>query len=450
LGGSGVVVDASKGFILTNHHVVQNASRVVVVLSDGRERAVSQVRRDPKSDLALLIVDPKGLSQAEWGDSNALDLGDWVLAIGQPFGLSGTVTAGIVGGKGRGIGVAMYEDLIQTDAAINPGNSGGPLVNLKGEVVGINTAMKSVRGGYEGIGFAIPASRARRVLADLAESGRVRRSYLGVNIGPLDRQALERVDQPGAVAVTALSPNSPATEAGLRVGDILLKLDGKPIKGLNWLQNSVEVTPEGQEITLSIERDGERREVKVVPKAQPESFGLPGTPFEWPSPRPQPFGDGRPELPPAAPRPPEPPLEPSTGRSETLRETELRTTDVWFPDLGFRLSEPSPVLSRRFRLGRSAPGLVIVGIDPDGPADRARLKIGMVLTDVNGQHVETLGAFRDAVAKSPPDRDLVVRVAKDSLAEFLTIPQTKKSQDRNESPAPEGDAVKPAQPDGRN
>ena len=185
-GGSGVVIDAARGLVLTNDHVVQGAQQVVVVLGNGRERPVKQVWRDPKSDLALLSGRPRGLVQADWGDSDALDTGDWVLAIGQPFGLSGTVTAGIVSGKGRGIGIALYEDLIQTDAAINPGNSGGPLVNLKGEVVGINTAIKTLGGGYEGVGFAVPASRARRVAADLAEFGRVRRAYLGVTIRPVD------------------------------------------------------------------------------------------------------------------------------------------------------------------------------------------------------------------------------------------------------------------------
>src|SRR5262249_37040104 len=159
----------------TNDHVVPAFGRVLVVLSDGRERVVTQVRRDPRSDLALLTIDPRalGLQQADWGDSEALETGDWVLAIGQPFGLSGTVTAGIVSGKGRGLGMSQYEDMIQTDAAINPGNSGGPLVNLKGEVVGINTAIKTLNGGYEGVGFAVPASRARRVASDLAEFGQV-------------------------------------------------------------------------------------------------------------------------------------------------------------------------------------------------------------------------------------------------------------------------------------
>ena len=188
-----------QGFVLTNDHVVDGASRVVVILPDGRERPVKQIRRDPKSDLALLSIDPEGLSQAAWGDSDALDIGDWVLAVGQPFGLSDTVTAGIVSGKGRGVGVALYEDLIQTDAAINPGNSGGPLVNLKGEVVGINTALKTIGGGYEGVGFAVPASRARRVAADLAEFGRVRRAYLGVTIGPRRPGRRRAARRPGAV-----------------------------------------------------------------------------------------------------------------------------------------------------------------------------------------------------------------------------------------------------------
>jgi serine protease Do len=155
-GGSGVVIDAARGLILTNDHVVQAGSRVVVALPDGRRRLAREVRRDPKSDLAVLTIDPQGLQQADWGDSEALEIGDWVLAIGQPFGLTGTVTAGIVSGKGRGLGeTTYYEDLIQTDAAINPGNSGGPLVNLRGEVVGINTAIKTISGGDEGVGFAV-------------------------------------------------------------------------------------------------------------------------------------------------------------------------------------------------------------------------------------------------------------------------------------------------------
>src|SRR5439155_13365319 len=219
---------------------LQGGGPALVTLPDGRERTATEARRDPRSDLAVLRVDPSGLTQAEWGDSQALDIGDWVLAIGQPFGLSGTVTAGIVSGKGRGIGIALYEDLIQTDAAINPGNSGGPLVNLRGEVVGINTAIKTLGGGYEGVGFAVPASRARRVAADLAEFGRVRRAYLGVTIRPVDPATAERLGSAAAALITGVAPGSPAAAAGLLGGDLILKVDGRPVEGPGPLQATIE------------------------------------------------------------------------------------------------------------------------------------------------------------------------------------------------------------------
>jgi serine protease Do len=274
-GGSGVVIDATRGYVLTNHHVIDGAAEVMVILAGGKERPVKQIRRDPKSDLALLSIDPAGLTAAVWGDSDVLDTGDWVLAIGQPFGLSDTVTAGIVSGKGRGVGLALYEDLIQTDAAINPGNSGGPLVNLKGEVVGINTALKTVGGGYEGVGFAVPASRARRVASDLGEFGVVRRAFVGVNVRRADARLIERQGLPGAVVVTLVAPNSPASDAGLRPGDLLLKLDGTVVDGPGPLQSMVEVAKVGRPMKLTIDRDGRTRDLEIVPRSQPERFGLP-------------------------------------------------------------------------------------------------------------------------------------------------------------------------------
>ena len=276
IGGSGLVIDAAKGLVLTNHHVIDGAAKVVVVLSGGKERPVSTIRRDPKSDLAVLSIDPTGLSaQATWGDSDALDIGDWVLAVGQPFGLSDTVTAGIVGGKDRGVGIALYEDLIQTDAAINPGNSGGPLVNMKGEVVGINTALKTVGGGFEGVGFAVPASRARRVASDLAEFGRVRRAFVGISVRRADPATLERLDHPGASLISSVAPESPASDAGLRPGDLLLEVEGKRIEGPGRLQSSIEVAPVGKPLALTVERDGKTRQVRLVPRSQPDRFGLP-------------------------------------------------------------------------------------------------------------------------------------------------------------------------------
>ena len=275
-GGSGFLIDAVKGWVLTNDHVVRGAAKVVVILNGGREREAREIRRDPKSDLALLVIDPKGLPPAiVWGDSEALDTGDWVLAIGQPFGLSDTVTAGIVSGKGRGIGIALYEDLIQTDAAINPGNSGGPLVNLKGEVVGINTAIKTLNGRYEGVGFAVPAARARRVAGDLAEFGRVRRAYLGLDVRRVPPEVAERLDGAGAALITSIAPDGPAAEAGLRPGDILLKLGGEPIKGPGALQAAIEVADVGKPLRLTVDRGGSAKDVSVLPRSQPDRFGLP-------------------------------------------------------------------------------------------------------------------------------------------------------------------------------
>jgi serine protease Do len=446
-GGSGVVIDADKGYVLTNDHMVQGNSRVVVILDDGRERPVSQVRRDPKSDLALLVIEGKGLSQADWGDSEALDIGDWVLAVGQPFGLSGTVTAGIVSGKKRGIGAAMYEDLLQTDAAINPGNSGGPLINLNGEVVGINTAIKTNGGGNEGVGFAIPATRARRIATDLIEHGRVRRSYLGIQIGPIDQERGERLGQSRAVEVNGVTPNSPAAEAGLVRGDVILNVDGKPVAGVSALQSAIEFAPVDRPLTLAIDRDGERREVKITPKAQPETFGLPES-FERPEPRGRPgaeppldFGPGARRFPgrPLGPRP-GPPARP--GEPDEPRETGFRTTDVRFPTLGLRLSEPTPALSRRYRLDRPQHGLIIEGVEKDGPADRGGLEPGMVITRVADREVNNLDDVRKALAEARPGKDLVVQILKGAKPEIRLIPRQAETKD----PEPAGREPEPAQP----
>ncbi len=439
-GGSGVIIDAAKGYVLTNDHVVQGASRVVVTLHDGRERTAEQVRRDPKSDLALLVIDDRGLSAAEWGSSDALETGDWVLAIGQPFGLSDTVTAGIVSGKGRGIGMAMYEDLIQTDAAINPGNSGGPLVNLNGEVIGINTAIKTLGGGYEGVGFAVPASRARRVATDLAEHGRVRRAYLGIQIGRVDRATAERVDLPGAVAINAVTAGSPAAEAGFRPGDVIIGLQGKPVRGQGSLQSAIEVAPVGEPMSLTIDRDGKRLDIEVRPEAQPETFGLgeppPGRLRVFP-----PFG-GRPgrNPPPPEDRPPGdgrgPTVDPRPTHPPRREQGESRAPGR-FPALGLRLAEPTPSLARRFHLGDSPTGLIVIGVEPGSPADRGGLEIGLVITDVANRKVESLADFRTALAGRPEGRDLLIRILKDSKAEFRVIlePGEIRTPDKPPSPA---------------
>jgi serine protease Do len=401
-GGSGVVIDSAKGLVLTNDHVVAAGPRVSVILPNGQARAVKSVKRDPKSDLALLTIEPGGLAAATWGDSDALEPGDWVLAVGQPFGLAGTVTAGIVSGGARGIGLALYEDLIQTDAAIGPGNSGGPLINLQGEIVGINTAIKSIGGGHEGFGFAVPASRAKRVAAELAEFGHVRRAYLGLGIRPADPETLSRMNGRTAVSIYAVAPRSPAADAGLRAGDLIVKLRGQPIRGMGALQAAIEVAPVDEPIAITIQRSGEEKDLQVKPIAQPDALGI----ADQLSPPPQPSG-----LAATTTRIPEP---------APRGDVEVREPSR-FPELGLRLSETTPDLLAKYRLEIDLNGVLVRGVEPDGPADRCGLEIGMLITDVGAQRVESLADFRAALAKRPEGRDLVVRVRRGPKAEFRVI-----------------------------
>jgi serine protease Do len=402
-GGSGVVIDASKGYILTNDHVVARGSQTLVILADGRQRPAREVRRDPRSDLALVVVDPDGLQEAAWGDSESLEIGDWVLAIGQPFGLSGTVTAGIVSGKERGLGPSPFmEDLIQTDAAINPGSSGGPLVNLKGEVVGISIALNTFNGNFEGVGFVIPGARARRVAADLAERGHVRRSFVGVEIQPGDPEANRRLGHPGAVAITGVAPASPAAEAGLRPGDLVTAVAGKPVNGLGQLRSRIEFSPEGEPLALAILRNGEPLDVRVLPKAR----------VDEPAPRPLPGLPGVPQIPGSRPVP--------DGPAQPLQEPEA-SDPTGFPDLGLKVQNPNRALVRRFGLAPDAKGLVIVAVEPGSRAERAGLEVGMMLTDVANHRVTSVDDLRSTLSEHGTDKDLVVRILKGTRAGFRVI-----------------------------
>jgi serine protease Do len=238
---------------------------VVVVLADGRTRTVKEIRRDPRSDLALLVIDPEGLCAAEWGDSESLQMADWVLAVGQPFGLPGTVTAGIVSGPRRGFGTLGYDDLIQTSAAINPGSSGGPLVDLDGKIVGINVAIKTLSGGYEGVGFAVPSARAKRIASDLAEYARVRRAYLGLTT----ELTVPEGAKPSAV-VSSLVAGGPAESAGVRVGDDIVSIGGRATPSPGAVRLAVEFAAVGAPIVVSIRRDGQTIDLEVTPTPTPE------------------------------------------------------------------------------------------------------------------------------------------------------------------------------------
>lgn len=264
--GSGVIVDAQRGYVLTANHVVANASAVQITTKDGRKFAGRVVGRDAPTDIALLqIKEPAGLKAIALGDSDALQVGDFVIAVGNPFGLGQTVTSGLVSALGRtGLGKHGYEDFIQTDAAINPGNSGGGLINLRGELVGINTAIISPGGGNVGIGFAVPISMARKVMEQLAASGRVERGRIGIALEDIERTAAGA--NQGA-RIKEVSPGSPAERAGLRRGDIILKANDLPIRSATQMRNLIGLTPVGRQVRLTIERDRatESATVEVVP-----------------------------------------------------------------------------------------------------------------------------------------------------------------------------------------
>jgi len=356
--GSGFIISA-EGDILTNNHVIDGADEIEVALSDGRTFSASVAGRDPKLDLALLKIEADGdLPAARLGDSDHLKTGEWVMAIGNPFGLGETVTVGIVSAKGRVIGAGPYDDFIQTDASINPGNSGGPLFNTAGEVVGINTAIIA-RG--QGIGFAIPINSANLVLAQLREEGHVIRGWLGVSVQPLTPELAESfgLDKARGALVAEVVADSPADQAGLQRGDILLSFDGKPIEQMRDLPRIVAATPVGSKVNAEILRKGKTLTLKVtVGQLDEELGGLPA-------------GIGK----------------------ETL--------------LGLKVEALTPELQKTLGLD-SAVGVVISGIAPDSPAAQSELRRGDLILEVNGEEVASPRAFSAAIGK--PEEGKVYRM----------------------------------------
>lgn len=368
--GTGFVISAD-GYILTNHHVVDGVDEIEVRFQDGERAEAELVGEDPKTDLALIRV--KGASDLPvlpLGDSDEILPGDWVVAIGNPFGLSHTVTVGIVSAKGREIGQGPYDDFIQTDAAINPGNSGGPLLNLRGEVVGINTAINP---NANTIGFAVPSNLARSILPQLRETGHVVRGWLGVGIQPIT-QSLERAfdlkSRKGAL-VSQVSPDGPAAEAGIERGDVIVRFDGKPVTDTRDLPRLVASTPIGKTVEVEVLRGGKRRTLDV-----------------------------------------------EIGELADAPKRVARAERSGLSGFGLEVVDLTPSVRRRFGVDEHLRGAVVARVSPDGPAANAGLRPGDVLLEVNR---EPVGSAADVAHALEGSETALVLIAREDANLFVTM-----------------------------
>jgi len=373
--GSGVIV-SPDGYILTNHHVIKNADRIKVILSDHREFDGKVIGNDPKTDLAVIKIDASNLPTISWGDSDSLRVGEIVIAIGNPFRLSHTVTMGIVSAVGRAnVGIADYEDFIQTDAAINPGNSGGALVNARGELVGINTAIFSTTGGYQGIGFAIPSNMAKKVMKDLIEKGKVIRGWLGVAIQPITPELAKQFqlkDERGSLVADVIE-GSPAEKAGIMRGDVIIEYNGKKVDEPYYLRNMVASTPPNTEV-----------EIKVIRNGQIETLWV--TIGELPSERPE---------------------EERAG----MYENALK---------GVSVQELTPELYKQMNIPERIRGVIVSNIKPDSPAV-TRLMRGDVILEINRKAISSVKEYETVVSKLEKDKDVLLLIFRNGSTLFVTI-----------------------------
>jgi Do/DeqQ family serine protease len=381
--GSGVIVTAD-GYILTNHHVIDGAQRIEVDLQGPRTVTAKLVGSDPPSDLAVLKTDESGLTALALADSDKVQVGDLVLAVGNPLGIGQTVTLGIISAKGRRTGLSngSFEDFLQTDAPINRGNSGGALVDANGDLVGINSQILSPSGGSIGIGFAIPSNMARDVLDQLVKKGKVTRGHLGVTVQPVteDIAASLRLVSAKGVIVSQVQPGSAAERAGLKRGDVILALNGNLVTEANSFRNEIANTPPGRTVTLRISRNRDEQELSLT------------------------LGELTPQQ------------RPSGPANEV--EPQARTDDSG--KLGIAVQPLTPTIAQQLRISADVQGLVVLEVDPSGPAADAGIQQGDVIEQVDQQPVRSVADLKAAIERSDK-RPLLLLVNHRGVTVFVTI-----------------------------
>ena len=379
--GSGFII-SSDGHILTNNHLVGDADEVTVNLADGREFTAKIIGTDPDSEVAVIKIDADNLPSLELANSDALEVGEWVLAIGNPFGLSHTVTAGIVSAKGRSnVGLATYEDFIQTDAAINPGNSGGPLLNLDGKAVGINTAIIT-SGAYRGnigIGFAIPVNMAKAVYGQLVDSGIVVRGWLGVVIQPLTAQLADSFDlkDTKGVLISEVIEDSAAEEAGLKQGDIVVEFEGQPVEKINVLQNRIAMLKPGTKAEIVVLRDGKRKTLTAELAKRPTQAQIAAT------------------------------------RSDTLEQ------------LGLTVQNLTDELARRLGY-QDMTGVIVAQVEPGLEADRKGITVGTLIIEVDRKPIKNTKDFNEAIENAREEGQTLLLVRNKRYTRFVVLRLPKK------------------------
>jgi len=382
--GSGVIV-TNEGHVITNNHVVDQVDEIEVQLSDGRTKKARLVGADSEVDLAVLKIDDPGVKPLKLADSDMVQAGDFVLAIGNPFGFDETVTDGIISSKGRPNRTDAFSELLQTNAAINPGNSGGPLINFRGEVIGINTAIISRSGGSQGIGFAIPSNAVRTALESLLKQGRIIRGYLGITTRALEPG--QNSAESEGVNVAEVVPGSPAAQAQLQKGDVIRKFDGREVKNIIALRSLVAQAELNKNVDLEIVRDGKPLKVTTQIKEQPTNYPTAG-------------------------------VLPGRGQPQTPRQPndQIETSG---PLGSIRVDDLTPEMARQLDLPNNVGGVVVTNIGPDSGV--AELQKGDVIEEINQQPVTSVSDYKKTVASLDPSQPQVLSVCRHRMRSFLVL-----------------------------